>query len=207
MQWLTSHSVVAGLVTFLLMESDWVLTVLQERQRREHHAEHYASYPLNTLEGNPALQSAVASARWLSPRHLAASAAVSAVVVAGLGYFPAQVRVLLLGYVWGLFLVVDSVHLGNLIGYRFSRRGLHGKVFIHQRTAYLIQMGRYGGLSFLLVVLALCSQSVFVAGVAIAGLVSALRQLLWLRRTPSIPQPDVPPQTPGGNDTVKEIGP
>jgi energy-coupling factor transporter transmembrane protein EcfT len=84
--------------------------------------------------------------------------------------------------------------LGNLIGYRASRRGLHGKLYLHQRTGLLVQMGRYAALTLLLVILAACSASIFIAGTAIASLTSTLRQLIWLRKVPGIPEDDLPPE-------------
>jgi hypothetical protein len=100
-----------------------------------------------------------------------------------------------IGYVWGLYLIVDTTHLGNLLGYRAGRRGLHGKLFLHQRTGYLMQMGRYFALGIFLILLAVCSASLFVAGVAVEGVSSAARQLVWMRKIPAIDTPDVPPLT------------
>ena len=100
----------------------------------------------------------------------------------------------MLGYVWGLFLVVDMTHIGNLIGYRVCRRGTHGQLWLHQRTAYLVQAGRYAALAILLVVLAIMSFSPFLGGVAVAGVSSAFRQFIWLRRVPMIPATDAAPE-------------
>ena len=107
-------------------------------------------------------------------------------------------RVLLIGYVWGLYLIVITTHLGNLLGYRAARRGLHGKLYLHQRTGYIIQMGRYVALAIFLIVLAICSASMFMLGVAIAGVSSAARQLAGMRKTPAIDP--VADQTPFGID-------
>jgi hypothetical protein len=54
-------------------------------------------------------------------------------------------------------------------------------------------MGRYLALTAFLVVLAVCSYSGFVAGVALAGVTSAARQLLWMRKVPAIEAADQPP--------------
>jgi hypothetical protein len=108
---------------------------------------------------------------------------------------PRSFQVAFIGYVWGLFLIVDTTHVGNLIGYRAGRRGLHGRLFLHLRTGYIIQMGRYLALAAFLSLLAACSASPFVAGVAVAGLTSAVRQLIWLRRMPAIDVVDAPPAT------------
>jgi hypothetical protein len=87
---------------------------------------------------------------------------------------------------------VGSTHLGNIIGYKASRRGLHGKLYLHQRTALMVQMGRYAATTVLLIILAVFSASVFIVGVSIAGLTSTLRQLLWLRKVPLISADDLP---------------
>lgn len=193
-EWFAFHPWAAGLVTFLLMWSDWLLTILQERERQLHYAEHYQSYPVNTLEGNPLLQSTVTVRRIVEPKLLIPALILSALMAYVLVWIPRNFQVVFIGYVWGLFLIVDMTHLGNLIGYRAGRRGLHGKLFLHLRTGYIIQMGRYLALAAFLSLIAVCSASPFIAGVAVAGLTSAVRQLLWLRRMPAIDADDAPPQ-------------
>ena len=58
-----------------------------------------------------------------------------------------------------------------------------------------MQMGRYLAMAAFLIFLAACSASPFIVGVAIAGMTSALRQLLWLRRVPAIDEADEPPSS------------
>jgi hypothetical protein len=194
--WLVEYPWATAPVTFLLMWSDWLLTVLQERERQQHYAEHYESYPVNTIEGSPMFQHAVTAKRIAEPRHLIPALVVTAIVSFTLGWIPGNYRVLMIGYVWGLYMIVDTTHIGNLLGYRAGRQGLHGKLFLHQRTGYVIQMGRYLALAVFLIVLAICSTSLFVAGVAVAGISSAARQLVWLRRIPRIDEKDDRPFTP-----------
>jgi len=193
MEWIAANPWAMGIATFFLMWSDWLLTILQERERSLHYNAHYQSYPVNTIEGNPLYQSAVAKRRILEPRHFLPALAISAIAAYALAWIPRDFQAVYVGYVWGLFLIVDTTHAGNLIGYRASRRGLHGKLYLHLHTAYIIQMGRYIALTACLVLLAVCSASPFMAGVAFAGLTSALRQLLWLRKTPPIDAADMPP--------------
>ena len=194
-EWFSSHPWITGVVTFFLAWSDWLLTVLQERERQIHYAEHYQSYPVNTIEGNPMYQSVVNARRIAEPRHLVPALIVSVIVAFALVWIPQNFRALLIGYVWGLYLIVDTTHLGNLLGYRAGRHGLHGKLYLHQRTGYLMQMGRYLALAMFLIILAVCSPSLFIAGVAIAGVSSAVRQLVWMRKIPPIDEADEPPST------------
>ncbi|MGA9120227.1 MAG: hypothetical protein WB699_12765 [Bacteroidota bacterium] len=193
--WFSSYPWMAGVVTFFLAWGDWLLTILQERERVLHYAEHYQSYPVNTIEGNPMYQSAVKARRIAEPRHLIPALIVSVIVTFALEWIPQNYRPLLIGYVWGLYLIVDTTHLGNLLGYRAGRHGLHGKLFLHQRTGYLMQMGRYLALACFLILLALCSASLFIVGVAVAGVSSAARQLVWMRKIPAIDESDKPPST------------
>jgi hypothetical protein len=120
---------------------------------------------------------------------------MTVIVTVALVWVPLELRPLLLGYVWGLYLIVSTTHLGNLIGYRAGRHGLHGKIFLHQRTGYLMQMGRYFALSLFLILLAACSASLFIVGAALGGVSSAARQLVWMRRIPGIDEPDVLPSS------------
>jgi hypothetical protein len=193
MEWFLIHPWITGAATFFLMWSDWLPTILQERERHLHYADHYQSYPINTIEGNPLYQSSVKSRRIADPMHLIPALILSVFVAYALHWIPWNFQVAFIGYVWGLFLIVDTVHLGNLIGYRAGRHGLHGKQFLHLRTGYLIQMGRYLALTVFISLLAACSESPFIVGVAIAGLTSTLRQCLWLRRIPAIEAADEPP--------------
>jgi hypothetical protein len=193
-EWFAVQPWVTGGVTFLLMWSDWLLTISQERERQLHYSEHYESYPINTIEGSPLYQKAVLAQRIVDPRHIVPAAILSVIVALSLIWIPEGFRVLLIGYVWGLFFIVITTHLGNLLGYRAARRGLHGKLYLHQRTGYVIQMGRYVALALFLIVLAICSASMFILGVAIAGISSAARQLAGMRKTPGIDPSDPPPK-------------
>jgi hypothetical protein len=194
-EWFAVQPWVTGIVTFLLMWTDWLLTISQERERQLHYSDHYESYPTNTIEGNPLYQKAVVAQRIVDPRHVVPAAIVSVIVALSLVWIPESFRVLLIGYVWGVYFIVITTHLGNLLGYRAARRGLHGKLYLHQRTGYVIQMGRYVALAAFLIVLAICSASMFMLGVAIAGVSSATRQLVGMRKTPAI-DPSDPAPTP-----------
>jgi hypothetical protein len=194
-EWFVIHPWTTGVATFFLMWGDWLLTILQERERHLHYADHYQSYPVNTIEGSPLYQSSVKARRIAEPRHLIPALIISVFVVVALVWIPEIFQVAFIGYVWGLFLIVDTTHLSNLIGYRAGRYGLHGKQFLHLRTGYLIQMGRYLAMTVFLSLLAVCSASPFIVGVAIAGMTSTIRQLLWLRRIPAIDAADEPPVT------------
>ena len=192
-EWFAVQPWVTGVVTFFLMWGDWLLTISQERERQLHYSEHYESYPTNTIEGSPLYQKAVLAQRIVDRRHIVPAAIISVIVALSLIWIPEGFRVLLIGYVWGLYFIVITTHLGNLLGYRAARRGLHGKLYLHQRTGYVIQMGRYVALAIFLIVLAICSASVFMLGVAIAGVSSAARQLAGMRKTPAIDPSDPAP--------------
>ncbi|HSN94079.1 MAG TPA: hypothetical protein VLR89_03340, partial [Anaerolineaceae bacterium] len=157
--------------------------------------DHYQSYPINTIEGSPLYQSSVKARRIAEPKHILPALILSVLVAFALVWIPQNFQVAFIGYVWGLFLIVDTTHLGNIIGYRASRHGLHGKQFLHLRTGYLIQMGRYFAFTVFLSLLAVFSASPFIIGVAIAGLTSTLRQLFWLRKMPAFNAADEPPVT------------
>jgi len=58
-KWLINNPVIVGLITILLMYSDWLLTIVQETERKDYYYKHYQSYPINTIEGNLILRDAV----------------------------------------------------------------------------------------------------------------------------------------------------
>ena len=189
-EWFVDHPIVSGFITILLMWSDWLLTIAQEKERAEHYFEHYQSYPMNTIEGHPVFQGSIPKRRLIDPKHIIAALVIGTVVSIMLMVIPRIWCELLLGYVWGLCVVVDTQHISNWIGYRASRQGIHGKLLMHQRTGYLVQSGRYFSISLFLLVLSIFSGSVVIYGVTVAGCVSSLRQLIWLRRIPKIEKDD-----------------
>ncbi len=193
-EWLIYNPVLFGLITIFLMFMDWGLTILQENERQEHYFKHYQSYPINTIEGSPAFQLAVAKRRLLNPKHFIASVIIGTAVSFALILIPRGFSALFIGYIWGLFIIVCTQHLNNLFGYIASRKGLHGKLYLHQRTAYLIQSGRYFSISILLLTLSVLSGSEIIYGVTIAGFTSAFRQIIWLRKVPLIDKNDLFPE-------------
>ena len=194
-KWISNNPLVFGLITFALMQIDWWLTIAQEKERKEHYFKHYQSYPVNTIEGNPSLQSSVAKNQFLNIKHLIPSVIAAVVASFALILIPARYHTLLIGFVWGTFFIVCTQHLTNLTGYIASRKGLHGKLFIHQRTGLLIQSGRYFSIAIFLLLLSILSGSQIIYGVAIAGFLSSARQLLWLRKVPMIKKDDLSPET------------
>jgi hypothetical protein len=191
--WLISNPFIFGVITFTLMCIDWALTILQENERKGHYYKHYQSYPVNTIEGSPTFQNDVANRRFFNPKHFIAAIIIGTVVSFALMLIPHGFSALLIGYVWGLLIIVCTQHLNNLFGYIVSRKGLHGKLFLHQRTAYLIQSGRYFSIAILLLILSILSRSEIIYGVTIASFASALRQIIWLRKVPLIQKKDLPP--------------
>jgi len=192
-EWLIKNPFVFGFITFLLMWIDWLLTIAQEKERKEHYFKHYQSYPINTIEGSPAFQSGVANQQLINKKHFIASVIIGTAVSFALMLIPGDFSVLFIGYVWGLYIIVITQHMNNLFGYIAGRKGLHGKLWLHQRTGYLIQSGRYLSIAIFLLILSLLSGSEIIYGVTIAGFTSALRQIIWLRKVPSIDKNDLPP--------------
>jgi hypothetical protein len=176
------------------MWSDWLLTIAQEKERVEHYSEHYQSYPTNTIEGHPVFQGSVPKRHLIDPKHFIAALVIGTVVSIMLVAIPQVWCELFLGYVWGLFVIVDTQHISNWIGYRAGRQGIHGKLWMHQRTGYLMQSGRYFATTLFLVILSVLSGSVVIYGVTIAGFVSSVRQLIWQKRIPKIEKSDAPPE-------------
>lgn len=193
-KFLMNHPVLIGLITMLFMWSDYLLTLVQEKERKKHYSKHYQSYPVNTIEGNPAFAEAVAKLKIFNPRHFAATVIISVVIPLFLLYIPEIYCEIFLGYAWGIFLIVIAQHLNNLLGYRVSRKGLHGKLFLHQRTGLLIQSARYLSITIFLFILAILSESQIIYGATIAGATSTLRLFLLSKKVAPIEKEDLPPE-------------
>lgn len=191
--WLVDFPIAIGLISFALMFCDWFLTIAQEKERAEHYFKHYQSYPTNTIEGNPVLQQSVKRQTLINPKHFIAAALIGVATAMFIPMLHGELKYLALGYLWGIFLLVNTQHLSNLLGYRAGRRGIHGKLFLHQRTGLLTQSGRYFSTSLFLLILFALTGSLFMLGVTIAGFSSAARQFIWLRKIPPISGDDAPP--------------
>ena len=192
-KFLMNNPAIIGLITMLLMWSDYLLTLLQEKERKEHYSKHYQSYPVNTIEGNPVMQESVSKLKIFNIRHFTAT------IIAGIGlpvallYLPDLLQELFIGFIWGILLIVNTQHLTNVLGYRTSRRGLHGKLFLHQQTGLLIQSSRYLATALFLLVLAILSESQIIYGIAIAGFASSLRLFILSKKVAPIEKEDLPP--------------
>ena len=193
-EWLINNPIVTGLITVLLSWSDWLLTIAQEKERKVHYYEHYQSYPINTIEGHFAFQNEVTKQQLINPKHFTFAVIIGIIAGFSLTIIPKEFREIFIGYIWGLYLIVDTQHLNNLLGYRASRKGIHGKLWMHQRTGFLIQSGRYTSIALFLLLISILSGSQIIYGITIAGFVSALRQLIWLRKVPPIDEKDLPPE-------------
>ncbi len=193
-KFLMNNPFVIGLVTILLMLSDYFLTLIQEKERRDHYSKHYQSYPIDTIEGNPAFQESVSKLQIINPKHLIATVIIGIGLPFFLFFIPDIYREIFLGYVWGLFLIVITQHLNNLIGFRISRKGVHGKLLLHQRTGLLIQSGRYLSIALFLLILSILSESQIIYGVTIAGFTSSLRLLILSKKIVPIEKNDLPPE-------------
>ena len=192
-EWLIENPYIFGLITFALMQLDWFLTLAKEKERKGHYFKHYQSYPINTIEGKPSFQNSVVRMQYFNPKHLIASVIIGTGLAFVLIFIPPKFSALFIGYVWGMILIVCTQHLTNLTGYIASRKGLHGKLLLHQRTGYLIQSGRYFSIGVFLLILSILSGSQIIYGVTIAGFSSSARHLILLKKVPVIDQNDSPP--------------
>ena len=192
-EWLIYNPLIVASMVTLLMWTDWLLTLAQESERKKHYYKHYQSYPINTIEGNPILQKDVMNIRVFNPKHFIMSIIVGIIVFLSLKYLLKEFQELFIGMFLGIFLLVNFQHLSNLIGYRASRKGVHGKLYIHMRTGYLVQAGRYLSMTILLLVISIVSNSLFVYGVTFAGLISTMRLFIWMKKMVPIETEDKVP--------------
>ena len=188
--WLLDNPILIAAIQILLMWTDWLLSVAQAREVKKYYHKHYQSYPINTIEGNPILQKDVKKDRIFNLKHFITSIIIGVVVFFSMKYLPKESQEYFIGFSYGIFLLVITQHLSNLLGYRASRKGVQGKLFIHLRTGYLVQAGRYFSTTILLLILAIISDSQFIYGMSIASFTSVLRQFSSMKRTPPIKSED-----------------
>jgi len=191
--WIIENSIVAGIMTAILMLLDWILSIAQEKERRLHYFEHYESYPINTIEGNHIVRRDVEKLKLINPKQNLIAIAVGIFIAVLLDKLTLESAQILLGTFWGLFLIVNIQHISNLISYRISRKGIHGKIWMHQRTGYLIQSGRYFATFIFMVILSLLIENLFLYGVTMAAFMSSLRMLIRTKNIPKIDKDDLSP--------------
>lgn len=192
--WLVENPIIAGVITTLLMWLDRTLTIAQEKERRLHYYRHYESYPVNTIEGNPFLRKDVEKSKWINVRHLVLALLLGGFVAVYLSQIPKEGGMIFIGFIWGIFLIVNTQHLSNLIAYRMSRKGVHGKIWMHQRTGYYVQSGRYFATFIFLLILSILVENLFLYGVTLSALLSSLRMFIWMRKVPRINKDDLSPE-------------
>jgi hypothetical protein len=192
--WIIENSIVAGIITTLLMWFDWFLSLAQEKERRLHYYEHYQSYPINTIEGNQIVRKDLEKLKIINLKQNLIAIALGVFVFFFLKKISQDSGLVFIGFIWGIFLIVNTQHISNLISYRFSRKGIHGKIWMHQRTGYFIQSGRYFATFIFLLILSLLIESLFLYGVTMAAFVSSMRMLIWLKKVPEIDNDDLPPK-------------
>ena len=188
--WLLDNPILIAAIQILLMWTDWLLSVAQAREVKKYYYKHYQSYPINTIEGNPLLQEDVKKDRIFNLKHFITSIIIGVVVFLYMKYLPKESQEYFIGFSYGIFLLVITQHLSNLLGYRASRKGVQGKLFIHLRTGYLVQAGRYFSTTILLLILAIISNSQFIYGMSVASFMSVLRQFSSMKRIPPIKSED-----------------
>ncbi len=192
--WLIDNPAITGILTTLMMWGDWLLTLAQERERKRHYYEHYKSYPIDTIEGNPILRKDVSKFKLFSLKHITAAILFGVFIILFLKYTPTQLSQFYLGFFWGIFLIVITQHVSNLIAYRISRKGIHGKIWMHLRTGYYIQAGRYFAIALLLLVLSVLVGELVLYGITLAAFVSSLRMFIWVKKVPEIDEKDSHPE-------------
>jgi len=192
--WLIEKSILTGSITTLLMWLDWLLTLAQEKERKLHYYKHYQSYPINTIEGNYIVRKDIEKLKFFNTKHILAAIGLGIFISIYLNKIPLQGGIFFIGFIWGLFLIVITQHISNLISYKLSRKGIHGKIWMHQRIGYYIQSGRYFATFLFLLILSLLIENLFLYGVTLAALASSLRMFIWVRKTPQIDYNDSPPK-------------
>ncbi len=192
--WIIENSIIAGIMTTLLMWFDWILSLAQEKERRLHYHEHYQSYPINTIEGNHIVRKDLEKLKIINLKQNLIAIGLGVFVFFFLKQISLDSGLIFIGFIWGIFLIVNTQHISNLISYRFSRKGIHGKIWMHQRTGYFIQSGRYFATFIFLLILSLLIESLFLYGVTMAAFMSSMRMLIWLKKVPKIDNDDLPPK-------------
>jgi hypothetical protein len=181
---LIDKPILIGIITTLLMWCDYILTQIQIREVKKSYRKHYRSYPVNTIEGNNLIRKEVEKGKIFNVKYILISIIIGVIV-----FFLFKTRnsgELYLGIIWGFFILVNIQHLNNIIGYIASRKGLHGKLYLHLRTGYKIQSARYFSITILLLILSILTYSRIIYGITIAGILSSIRQLIFMRGLPSL---------------------
>jgi hypothetical protein len=181
---LIDKPILIGIITTILIWCDFILTQIQNREVKKNYQKHYQSYPINTVEGNNFLRKEVEKGNFFNVKHFIISIICGIII-----YFVIKTsggRELYTGFILGLFILVNVQHINNIIGYIASRKGLHGKLYLHLRTGYMIQSARYFSITILLIVISVLTGSELIYGITIAGIFSSIRLLIFMKKAPSL---------------------
>jgi hypothetical protein len=166
------------------MIADYVLTIASARLRERGHAEHFKT---EHYELNPVWQKTVAKKRWLNPRHLVLTLALSTILIAcveGMPSFPRLVH-FFAGVMIGVQGSVIGRHLCNLATFLFVRRhpdSIAGTVTLQHEFVLWLSIFQHGPLLLVAAVLAIYVPNPAVLGVFVGIAMLVLIHLIWIAR-------------------------
>jgi len=168
----------------VLMLCDYWLTVAGARAREGVYAEHFKT---QHYELNPIWQAAIARKRWLNPRHLALTFAISAVFI-GVGetlLANDPVFDFVIGALFAVFGAVNGRHLSNLATFAWMRRHpdeLSGNIAMSHALTLWLSTFQYLVLLLPLALLAIVTPTPHVLGGLGGGVLLIAVHLGWIRR-------------------------
>jgi hypothetical protein len=181
------------------MIADYVLTIAGARLREGGHSEHFKT---EHYELNPLWQKTVTRKRWLNPRHLVLTLALSTVLIASVEALPADMALVkfLAGTMIGIQGSVIGRHLCNLATFLYVRRhpdAIAGAVTLRHEFVLWLSIFQHGSLLFVSAVIAIYVPEPAVLGVFAGVAMIALIHLIWIVRFRRLARRRASPPWPG----------
>ena len=190
----------------ILMLADYFLTIVGARLYKRGYGKHVRH---ENYELNPRWQRSIDAGRWFNPRHLLATALVTAVLV----YYGESVEppddpsyAFLIGLTITLYLIIVGRHLGNILIFRHAINrpaDLSGEARLSYRVGLNASQSQLWQVFLPLAAIALYERTAFVCGCLCAPISLAISHLVWARKhqkqlckaspTPKAEEPPPPP--------------
>ena len=168
----------------LLMMLDYYGTLLGAVWIKRGYSDHFG---MEHYEMNPVWQDSVEQVKWLNPRHLATTAAVTvgSIIVLQIGDYPSYLAHGFIGLLLGMYAMLVGRHMSNVLTYRYvacHKGELSGEVEIAHPMMLNFSATQLAPVAIPLGLVAALSGSAYVVGATIGVLGLLLSHHTWIRK-------------------------
>jgi hypothetical protein len=178
----------------MLILADYALTILGAKNSAAVYRNHFTT---PSYELNPLWRKSVDQIRWFNPRHIAAVALVTVLLILldQAAALPYDAFELALGMLFGAFGSVCGRHLTNLMLFRYLNRHpneISGQVQLSMKLMLKMSQFTYIGLVPLFIIVMIVAPNPYTVGVLLGLLAVVIAHFVWARKAKSAEVPPSP---------------